>query len=99
MTALLLPVLPALPVSSAMAALPPGERDRIEQLLAGMEREADVQFERNGRRVILMVNGLETMRARSEESERLLGLLGLGELLLPPQALSKSDARERQRIG
>lgn len=28
--------------------------------------------ERNGRRVILMVNGLDTMRARSEESERLL---------------------------
>lgn len=51
MTALLLPVLPALPVSSAMAALPPGERDRIEQLLAGMERETGVQFERNGRRV------------------------------------------------
>ncbi len=34
-----------------------------------------------------------------DESELLLGLLGLGELLLPPQALSKSDARERQRIG
>ncbi len=28
--------------------------------------------ERNGRRLILMVNGLDTMRARSEESERLL---------------------------
>ncbi len=28
--------------------------------------------ERNGRRVILMVNGLDTMRARAEESERLL---------------------------
>ncbi len=28
--------------------------------------------ERNGRRIILMVNGLDTMRARSEESERLL---------------------------
>jgi D-alanyl-D-alanine carboxypeptidase (penicillin-binding protein 5/6) len=28
--------------------------------------------ERNGRRIILMVNGLDTMRARAEESERLL---------------------------
>ena len=28
--------------------------------------------DRNGRRVIVMVNGLETMRARAEESERLL---------------------------
>ena len=34
----------------AFASLPPGERERIEQLLAGLEGESGLQFERNGRR-------------------------------------------------
>ncbi len=40
-------LLHALPAS---AALPPAERERIEQLLAAMEQEKGVEFERNGRR-------------------------------------------------
>lgn len=32
------------------AALPVQERERIELLLKGMERQAELQFERNGRR-------------------------------------------------
>lgn len=33
----------------AAASLAPGERERIERLLKAMERQTDVNFERNGR--------------------------------------------------
>lgn len=40
----------AVPTLPAFATLPTQERERIEQLLAGLERESGLQFERNGRK-------------------------------------------------
>jgi D-alanyl-D-alanine carboxypeptidase (penicillin-binding protein 5/6) len=52
------------------------QRNLADGLKTGHTEEAGyglvASAERNGRRIVLLVNGLETMRARAEESERLL---------------------------